>query len=52
MFAVMVAGIIYNTFHIPFAVYYLIAKKHLIKHKSFHNFQFYGDKVSKFNLFF
>ncbi|KAL3347117.1 hypothetical protein AABB24_021007 [Solanum stoloniferum] len=46
MFAVMVAGIIYNTLYIPFAVYYLIAKKHLIKHKSFHNFQFYGDKIT------
>ncbi|KAH0724140.1 hypothetical protein KY285_000005 [Solanum tuberosum] len=46
MFAIMVAGIIYNTLHIPFAVYYLVAKKHLIKHKSFHNFQFYGDKIT------
>ncbi|XP_055815386.1 CASP-like protein 4D1 [Solanum dulcamara] len=46
MLGVMIAGIIYNTLHIPFAMYYLIAKKHIIKHKSFHNFEFYGDKIT------
>ncbi|CAN4113889.1 unnamed protein product [Withania somnifera] len=46
MFGVMVAGIIYNTLHIPFAVYFLITKKHLISHNSFHHFEFYGDKIT------
>ncbi|KAM3217986.1 CASP-like protein PIMP1 [Capsicum annuum] len=46
MLGVMLAGIIYNILHIPFAIYYLIAKKHLIKHKSFHHFEFYGDKIT------
>ncbi|XP_059281085.1 CASP-like protein 4D1 [Lycium ferocissimum] len=45
MLGVMVAGIIYNTLHIPFALYFLIAKKRLINHNSFRQFEFYGDKV-------
>lgn len=47
MLGVMVAGIIYNTLHIPFAAYYLISKKRLIGHHSFRQFEFYGDKVNK-----
>ncbi|XP_060200909.1 CASP-like protein 4D1 [Lycium barbarum] len=46
MLGVMVAGIIYNTLHIPFALYFLIAKKRLINHNSFRQFEFYGDKIT------
>ncbi|XP_009615616.1 CASP-like protein PIMP1 [Nicotiana tomentosiformis] len=46
MLGVMVAGIIYNTLHIPFAAYYLIAKKRLLGHHSFRQFEFYGDKIT------
>ncbi|XP_009610514.1 CASP-like protein 4D1 [Nicotiana tomentosiformis] len=45
MFGVLVAGIIYTIWHIPFAAYYLVAKKRLVDHQGFRMFEFFGDKI-------
>ncbi|KAG8382652.1 hypothetical protein BUALT_Bualt05G0099600 [Buddleja alternifolia] len=45
MFYVMIIGIIYTLLQIPFAIYYMKTKKHLINHYGFLKFEFYADKL-------
>ncbi|KAK4423341.1 hypothetical protein Salat_1916900 [Sesamum alatum] len=45
MFYVSIFGIGYTLLQIPFAVYYMRKKKHLIKSYAFLTFNFYADKA-------
>ncbi|KAI3453216.1 hypothetical protein Pfo_009879 [Paulownia fortunei] len=45
MFYVMVIGIGYTLLQIPFAIYYMWKKKHLINSFGFLQFDFYADKI-------
>ncbi|XP_059281488.1 CASP-like protein 4D1 [Lycium ferocissimum] len=45
MHGVLIAGICYTVLLIPFAAYYLLAKKQLIDHQAFRWVEFIGDKI-------
>ncbi|PIM97388.1 hypothetical protein CDL12_23106 [Handroanthus impetiginosus] len=50
MFFVTLIGIGYTLLQIPFAMYYMRTKKHLINHLGFLKFEFYADKIMAFVL--
>ncbi|XP_075482881.1 CASP-like protein 4D1 [Primulina tabacum] len=50
MFYVAIIGIIYTLLQIPFAIYYMRTKRHLISSFSFLKFQFYADMIISFVL--
>ncbi|KAL3835283.1 hypothetical protein ACJIZ3_010019 [Penstemon smallii] len=50
MFYAMLIGLAYTVLQVPFAIYYMRRKKHMINNFSFLKFVFYADKVMVFVL--